>query len=181
MISFYLSLLDTPEEKSMFEQLYRLYRQDMFKMAYGILKNKYDTEDAVHEAFMRVMKNLTKISEINCPQTHAYLLIIVRNVSLNIIKKRTKTVVVDVETVEIIDGFELEEYVTSNMEVERLKNILEQLSDEYYEVLFLELFMEFNISEIAEQLGLTYDNTKKRIQRAKKKFIEIAEEKENVK
>lgn len=181
MISFYLSLLDTPEEKSMFEQLYRLYRQDMYKMAYGILKNKYDTEDAVHEAFMRVMKNLTKISEIDCPQTHAYLLIIVKNVALKIIKKQTKTVVVDVETVEITDDFELEEYVISNMEVERLKNILEQLSDEYYEVLFLELFMEFNISEIAEQLGLTYDNTKKRIQRAKKKFREIAEEKENVK
>lgn len=181
MISFYLSLLDTPEEKNMFEQLYRLYRQDMYKMAYGILKNKYDTEDAVHEAFMRVMKNLTKISEIDCPQTHAYLLIIVRNVSLSIIKKRTKTVVVDTDTVEITDDFGLEEYVISNMEVERLKNILEQLSDEYYEVLFLELFMEFNISEIAEQLGLTYDNTKKRIQRAKKKFREIAEEKENVK
>lgn len=181
MISFYLSLLDTPEEKSMFEQLYRLYRQDMYKMAYGILTNEYDTEDAVHEAFMRVMKKLTKISEIDCPQTHAYLLIIVKNVALKIIKKRTKTVVVDVETVEITDDFGLEEYVISNMEVERLKNILEQLSDEYYEVLFLELFMEFNISEIAEQLGLTYDNTKKRIQRAKKKFREIAEEKENVK
>ena len=181
MISFYLSLLDTPEEKSKFEQLYRLYRQDMFKMAYGILKNKYDTEDAVHEAFMRVMKKLTKISEINCPQTHAYLLIIVKNVSLKIIKKRTKTIVVDTDTVEITDDFGLEEYVISNMEVERLKYILEQLPDEYYEVLFLELFMEFSISDIAEQLGLTYDNTKKRLHRAKKKFREIAEEKENVK
>ena len=181
MISFYLSLLDTPEEKSKFEQLYRLYRQDMFKMAYGILKNKFDTEDAVHEAFMRVMKKLTKISEINCPQTHAYLLIIVKNVALKILKKRTKTIVVDTDTVEIVDDFGLEEFVISNMEVERIKYILEQLSDDYYEVLFLELFMEFSISDIAEQLGLTYDNTKKRLQRAKKKFIEIAEEKENAK
>lgn len=90
MISFYLSLLDTPEEKSKFEQLYLLYRQDMFKLAYGILENKYDTEDAVHEAFMRVMKKLTKISEINCPQTHAYLLIIVKNVALKIIKNEQK-------------------------------------------------------------------------------------------
>lgn len=181
MISFYLSLLDTPEEKSKFEQLYRLYRQDMFKMAYGILKNKYDTEDAVHEAFMRVIKKLTKISETNCPQTHSYLLIIVKNVALKIIKKRTKTIVVDTDTVEITDDFGLEEYVISNMEVERIKYILEQLPDDYYEVLFLELFMEFSISDIAEQLGLTYDNTKKRLQRAKKKFIEIAEEKENAK
>ncbi len=181
MISFYLSLLDTPEEKSKFEQLYRLYRQDMFKMAYGILENKYDAEDAVHESFMRVMKKLTKISEINCPQTHAYLLIIVKRVALKILSKQTKTIVVDTDTVEIIDDFGLEEYVISNMEVERIKYILEQLSDDYYEVLFLELFMEFSISDIAEQLGLTYENTKKRLQRAKKKFREIAEEKENAK
>ena len=181
MISFYLSLLETPEEKSKFEQLYRLYRQDMFKMAYGILENKYDAEDAVHEAFMRVMKKLTKISEINCPQTHAYLLIIVRNVAIKILKKRNKTIIVDTDTVEITDDFGLEEYVISNMEVKRLKNILEQLLDDYYEVLFLELFMEFSISDIAEQLGLTYENTKKRLQRAKKKFREIAEEKENAK
>ncbi|MCM1525188.1 MAG: sigma-70 family RNA polymerase sigma factor [Ruminococcus sp.] len=181
MISFYLSLLDTPEEKSKFEQLYRLYRQDMFKMAYGILENKYDTEDAVHEAFMRVMKKLTKISEINCPQTHAYLLIIVKNTALKILKKRKKTIDVDTDTIEIADDFGLEEYVISNMEVEHIKHILEQLSDDYYEVLFLELFMEFSISDIAEQLGLTYENTKKRLQRAKKKFKEIAEEKENAK
>ena len=181
MISFYLSLLDTPEEKSKFEQLYRLYRQDMFKMAYGILENKYDAEDAVHEAFMRVMKKLTKISEINCPQTHAYLLIIVKRVALKILSKQTKTIVVDTDTVEITDDFGLEEYVISNMEVERIKYILEQLSDDYYEVLFLELFMEFSISDIAEQLRLTYENTKKRLQRAKKKFREIAEEKENAK
>ncbi len=181
MISFYLSLLDTPEEKSKFEQLYRLYRQDMFKMAYGILENKYDAEDAVHESFMRVMKKLTKISEINCPQTHAYLLIIVKRVVLKILSKQTKTIVVDTDTVEITDDFGLEEYVISNMEFERIKYILEQLSDDYYEVLFLELFMEFSISDIAEQLGLTYENTKKRLQRAKKKFREIAEEKENAK
>ena len=153
----------------------------MFKMAYGILENKYDAEDAVHEAFMRVMKKLTKISEINCPQTHAYLLIIVKRVALKILSKQTKTIVVDTDTVEITDDFGLEEYVISNMEVERIKYILEQLSDDYYEVLFLELFMEFSISDIAEQLRLTYENTKKRLQRAKKKFREIAEEKENAK
>ncbi|MCM1062682.1 MAG: sigma-70 family RNA polymerase sigma factor [Eubacterium sp.] len=181
MISFYLSLLDTPEEKSKFEQLYRLYRQDMYKTAYGILENKYDTEDAVHEAFMRVMKKLTKISEINCHQTHAYLLIIVKNTALKILKKRKNTIAVDTDTIEIADDFGLEEYVISNMEVESIKHILEQLSDDYYEVLFLELFMEFSISDIAEQLGLTYENTKKRLQRAKKKFKEIAEEKENAK
>lgn len=179
MLGIYLAILDTPEEKSKFEQLYLTYRQDMFKMAYGILANKFDTEDAVHEAFMRVIKKLTKISETNCPQTHAYLLIIVKNVALKILKEQNMTMVVDIDSIEITDDLSLEEYVVSNIEVERLKQILEQLPDDYYEVLFLDLFMEFNISDIAELLGITYENAKKRLQRAKKKFKEIAEEKEN--
>lgn len=179
MLGIFLAMLDTPEEKSKFEQLYSTYRQDMFKTAYGILENKFDAEDAVHEAFMRVIKKMTNISEITCPQTHAYLLIIVKNAALKILNEKNKITVVDIDLVEIVDDLILEEYVISNMEVERLEHILEQLPDDYYEVLFLEFFMGLNISDIAELLCLTYDNAKKRLQRAKKKFKEIAEEKEN--
>ena len=179
MLGFYLAMLDTPEEKSVFEQLYRLYRQDMFKTAYGILKNKYDSEDAVHEAFMRVIKKLTKISEVNCPQTHAYLIIIVKNAALKILEDQNKISTVDIDTLNITDDVDLEEKVISNMEVRRLKSILTKLSDDYYEILFLTIFMEFNVTEISELLDITYVNAKKRLQRAKKKFIEAMEESKN--
>lgn len=179
MLTFYLAMLDTPEEKSVFEQLYRLYRQDMFKTAYGILKNKYDSEDAVHEAFMRVIKKLTKISEVNCPQTHAYLIIIVKNAALKILEDQNKISTVDIDTLNITDDVDLEEKVISNMEVRRLKSILTKLSDDYYEILFLNIFMEFDVTEISELLDITYDNAKKRLQRAKKKFIEAMEESKN--
>ena len=90
MLAFYLTLLDTTEEKGKFEQLYLLYRQDMFKTAYSILKNDFEAEDAVYEAFIIVIKNLEKISEIKCPQTHAYLIIIVKNLALKIYNERKK-------------------------------------------------------------------------------------------
>ena len=175
MVGFYLSLLDTEEEKSKFEQLYLKYRQDMYKTAYGILKNEFESEDAVHEAFMRVIKKLTNISEINCPQTHAYLIIIVRNIALKMAEENNKTISVDVDSIEITDKFDLEEDVISKMEVERIKHILKGLPEDYYDILFLELFMEFSISDIAEQLNITYDNAKKRLQRARQKFIDILE------
>ena len=69
MLGFYLALLDTAEEKSRFEELYLLYRQDMYKTAYSILQDSFEAEDVVHEAFLIVIKKLDKISEIKCPRT----------------------------------------------------------------------------------------------------------------
>lgn len=54
MLAIYLSMLETNEEKNQFEQLYIKYKQDMYAVAYGILKNKEDAEDAVHQSFLKI-------------------------------------------------------------------------------------------------------------------------------
>ena len=46
----YMMMLETPEEKSLFEQIYLEYRGLMFHVAYEILHNEQDAEDAVHHA-----------------------------------------------------------------------------------------------------------------------------------
>jgi RNA polymerase sigma-70 factor (ECF subfamily) len=43
----YLQMLETPEEKSLFEQIYLEYRGLMYHVAYEILHNDQDAEDAV--------------------------------------------------------------------------------------------------------------------------------------
>ena len=58
MLGFYLALLDTAEDKSRFEELYLVYRQDMYKTAFAILRSPQSAEDAVHEAFMIVIGKL---------------------------------------------------------------------------------------------------------------------------
>lgn len=42
----YMMMLETPEEKSLFEQIYLEYRGLMFHVAYEILHNEQDAEDA---------------------------------------------------------------------------------------------------------------------------------------
>ena len=54
----YLMMLDTEEEKSKFEKIYFKYRQLMFQVANGILKDECLSEDAVHESFIKIMKLL---------------------------------------------------------------------------------------------------------------------------
>ena len=61
----YLQMLETPEEKSKFEQLYLEYKGLMFHVAYEILHNEQDAEDAVHQAFVKIAENIKKIDDPN--------------------------------------------------------------------------------------------------------------------
>lgn len=170
MLEFYLAMIDTDEGKCRFEELYREYRQDMYKTAYNILRNSYDAEDAVHNAFMIILNNPKKISEIKCPQTHTYLIIIVKGLALKIYNAKKKTPMQDIEDAEGADDTDIEDEVVSKIKVERLKGLLKQLPENYYDILFLEQSMGLSIAEISESLGITYQNAKKRLQRAKHKL-----------
>jgi len=41
----------------------------MFYVANSILKDEHLAEDAVHQAFIRIIESLDKINEIKCPKT----------------------------------------------------------------------------------------------------------------
>ena len=53
----YLSKIDAPEDKDKFEKIYIQYRNLMYHVAYSILGSHFDAEDAVHQAFMAIIRN----------------------------------------------------------------------------------------------------------------------------
>ena len=44
----YMMMIDSEEDRSKFEKIYLKYRKLMHTVAYKILRNHEDTEDAVH-------------------------------------------------------------------------------------------------------------------------------------
>ena len=54
MLLYYLSLVDTEEEKSKLENLYYEYKALMKYIAFNILGDNGLAEDAVHEAFIKL-------------------------------------------------------------------------------------------------------------------------------
>ena len=75
----YLMMIDAEEDKQKFAILYETYRHLMMKVALNVLKDTFLAEDAVHEAFIKIAKNMEKIGEIyvdeleecNVPVTYA--------------------------------------------------------------------------------------------------------------
>ena len=73
MLAMLLLLIDSEEDQRKFEELYHRYKQLMFHVSRDYFHTESAVEDAVQEAFIRIIKNFSKIGEINCPQTKHFL------------------------------------------------------------------------------------------------------------
>jgi len=59
----YLQMIESDADKSKFEIIYHEYKGLMYHIAYKYLKHQQDAEDAVHHAFVKIVENISKISE----------------------------------------------------------------------------------------------------------------------
>ena len=170
MLQIFLAMLEMDEEKERFEQFYYKYRKLMLYTAYGILNDSGRAEHAVQEAFIRCAKNFQKISDIVCPQTRAFAVIITKNEALRILEheKRHGAVSDDESLKDSIDHADesAEETALRGITAHELSLLIEQLDDKYKNVIYLRYYNSFSMAEIASSLGITVESAKKRAQRA---------------
>ena len=167
----YLQMIEGPAQKSAFEQIYIQYRALMYAVAYGILGNAQDAEDAVHHAFVKIAENISKISEPVCPKTKAYVVTIVENTAINLYRKKKRHP--SASYYEEAAGMTVE-YSGGN----ELARCMAKLPARYRQVLLLKYHQGYSTKEIAKMLGLTAANTAKIEQRAKAKLEILCKEAE---
>ena len=90
MLMMYLSIVETPEERSLFEQIYYTYCKQMFFVANGILDNEILAEDALQEAFLGIAKQITLFRDMPEQNRKAYMLTAAKNAAINIGKQEQR-------------------------------------------------------------------------------------------
>lgn len=165
----YLAMLDSAEEQSKFEQIYEAYRSLMYYAAYEILHNQQDAEDAVHDAFLRIIKNMDKIQAPVCPKTKSYIVTITENRAIDLYRRQKRHPEVEYE--DGVKGIQVE-YTGGN----DLARSIGKLPPKYRQVLILKYRHGYSPREIARILGISEANVKKLDQRAKAKLERICEE-----
>lgn len=88
MLALYLTLIDNEDDKRSFEDLYNQNRSKAYAIAFNILKNKALAEEACSEAFFSLAKSFQKIKNLESHKLDYYIVITVRNASLNLLKKK---------------------------------------------------------------------------------------------
>ena len=65
----YLAIIDSPEGKLKFEVIYERYKGLMFYTANSVLGDTRDSEDIVHDAFLKIIEIIDEIDDPKSPQT----------------------------------------------------------------------------------------------------------------
>ena len=164
----YLQMIDTPEERSKFEQLYLEYRSLMFNVANKVLHNEQDAEDIVHQAFLSVAENIEKIGDPKCPKTWGYIVTIVENKAIDLYRRRQKRQVVEFS--DELSGISVV-YDGDNT----LASCILKLPVRYREVILLRYFQGYSVKEVAAILGLSLSAASKLDQRAKNRLRDLYE------
>ncbi|MDD2495690.1 MAG: sigma-70 family RNA polymerase sigma factor [Tissierellia bacterium] len=168
----YLNVLDTEEEKSKFEQIYNYYRHTMFYVAKSILKDYYLSEDAVHDAFINIAKNMDNILDVNSNRTKGYVVVIVRNISFNMLKKQKNIADIDDFEENLSDDVNLEDKVLSKISFDLIVAEIDSLPIIYKDVLYLTYVEDMKTQEISALINISNEAVKKRLQRGRKKLFE---------
>ena len=162
MLSICLALIDEPSDKEKFLAIYENYKNMMFYKAMSVLHSSSLAEDAVQESLIKIAKNISKISSVDCSQTRSFIVIIVRNASLNMIKSEE----IDDNTPDI--SMDVLSKVMSKQGYEYLITLVNELEDIYTDVLTLKLVMGYSNEEISSLLGVPKKTVDSRIYRGKK-------------
>lgn len=165
MLPFYLSLLETQEDKDKFDCLYERYSPLLKQVANQILQDESLAEDAVHTAFLKIIKNFYKIGEISGHKTRRFLVIITENVAVDMLRKNRRASHIDLEgmtlrfaeTPDMLDGIVVQELV----------RVIEDLPEMYRTVLEMRAYYGMSEKQIATALNIGYSAARKRLQRAR--------------
>lgn len=175
MVQLYLSEIIDSQDQEKFEKIYRHYEQKMFSVAYGILRNVQDAEDAVQDAFEALAGNLSRIDgqDVYSRETWAYLMVIVKNKAIHIYnknKKRKEAAAGDFNLLEeLADEFQdIEGKIEQKTFANAIAHMVLELPERCRMVLYLHYYNDMSYVEIGRMLGMTESNARQIARRARK-------------
>ena len=166
MFVFTSDSLDS-ERKRILSYVYEKYGRRMFSAAKRIVNNDSDAEDALHNAFVKVAKRLDKIDKDDHDALCGYLLTVVKNEAVNIIRKRKNTVPLD-EAAELPCKCDVV-FETERREIyEYAAKIMTEMDETYRAPLYLHVVTGYSEAETARLLNRKLTTVRVQISRAKK-------------
>jgi RNA polymerase sigma-70 factor (ECF subfamily) len=96
MLTMYLALLETEADRSTFEEVYKLCRTSMYRAALRVSGNNHAlAEDAVSEAFLKIIKDWDDFLKIPRNKWKSWIVIITKIKAIDLLRKEKKNVTLE--------------------------------------------------------------------------------------
>ena len=167
-----IATIENEEDRSKVTQIYEEYVGIMRRRAFMILKNRHDADDAVHEAFVRIIDHLEDLPDPKSTSTKWYVVTAAENAAIDIWRKRKR------RPEKAFDEITYEEEFIAPYEGENeiVKEMLQKLSARDRELLLLRHLYGYKNAEIAEFMGMKEEAAKEAVLRAEDKLENICRE-----
>ena len=152
------------------EAAVREHARLVYRIAYSVLRNHHDAEDATQDTFMRVLRYRRKLEGVQDPKT--WLARIAWRVAVERGKKRPEVSLSEEETVKAVSDLRTQlasaEESALGREIEALlESLISALPDALRDAARLSMVGELASAEIAEVLGTNESSVRSRIFRAR--------------
>lgn len=176
MTVIYTTFIDDESDKEKFNILYYTYRKRMLYTAYSVLHNKEDAEDAVHDTFIKIARNMKSIGDPKSDRTLSYVIKATRNNAINIFEKnKRRNERIKLDDVENMSDMHFLEQLNISENYDAVVEAIGKLNDTYRDVMFFHFVEGMKIKDIADLLGKKQSTVQQQLIRGKKKLLEILE------
>lgn len=150
-------------------ELYRLIGGRLLAIAQGIMRNKYNAEDVLHDSLIKLVR-YAKNFKIGT-NGYAWICKIVKNTALNKLKSEHLRRAEDIDDIfGLSDGRDYFEVSTSTLDV---KNALLKLESKERLIIWLKYYNDMTVREIAAETGMKKTTVQDYIKRAEQKLSKL--------
>ena len=153
------------------KELYEQFAPQMFAVCIQYSKNRTEAEDLLHEGFLKIFEKIGQYRGDG--HLGAWMRKIMVNTILENFRNKKKILYIDnpdFKQDNIIDDSDEPEnnYLEDNVDIEFLKQLIEQLPDKYKIVFNLYITENYSHEKIASELGISVSTSKSNLSRARK-------------
>lgn len=160
--------MNQQERDKKFTKLFIKYKGLMFWTAKDVLNDEYSAEDAVQDAFLRIIGRIEQIDDIDSVETKRYVSLAARNAAIDKYRKRICSSEKEMfaEDVDYLEEIEAEPCL-EDTEGNRILDIINALPETYREVCFMKYVEKMENWEIAEKLNMREGTVRQKLARGK--------------
>ncbi|MBT2685966.1 RNA polymerase sigma factor [Bacillus sp. ISL-37] len=158
------------------EELYELYEQKIYYVAYSVLNNIQQAEDAVQETFITLYQHIDKVHTLNTLDLKRYILRIAKNKAIDSYRKNKRHGIFldeyQKEATEVTDE-NIKDWEQCLMSEAQIDTLLTTLKESYKLVFKYKVYYDLSYQEISELVGVTEANVRKQFERARKSILTV--------
>lgn len=151
------------DDRTRFTRLYNDNVRQMTRLAARVLGPGPRAEDAVHDAFVKLIRHYDHLRDRSAEQLERWLLVVVRNTALDMLRRESRETELEIPESAV---------PPDHGDFHALVALIRAMPEDYRRVLELRFVAEWSLADIAAELGLTEGAVKSRVFRGRKLLME---------